>query len=303
MANNEYLIQDTTIQEIVDKVKLKTGTTGGILGSEIANKIDSILTPTDGTIPTKTSSDLTASGKTITVPAGYYASNASKSVSTATQATPSITVDSNGLITASATQNSGYVSAGTKSATVQLTTKAATTITPGTSSQTAVAKNVYTTGVITVAGDSNLKAANIKSGVSIFGVSGTAGGGEIKQGTIRNFSSITYNGTAYICMTFPVTKDKIIGIYISGWASTNTSVSTTNTVLAIKADEGRMSSMNSEWDDWICFFCNEYLNRSSGPVVFANAGTSYQLVFDYTYSEWRNLFPSSFTNKQFYYIE
>ena len=43
MANNEYLIQDTTIQEIVDKVKLKTGTTGGILGSEIANKIDSIL--------------------------------------------------------------------------------------------------------------------------------------------------------------------------------------------------------------------------------------------------------------------
>ena len=111
MANNEYLIQDTTIQEIVDKVKLKTGTTGGIVGSEIANKIDSILTPTDGTIPTKTSSDLTASGKTITVPAGYYASNASKSVSTATQATPSINVDSNGLITASATQNSGYVSA------------------------------------------------------------------------------------------------------------------------------------------------------------------------------------------------
>ena len=173
MANNEYLIQDTTIQEIVDKVKLKTGTTGGILGSEIANKIDSILTPTDGTIPTKTSSDLTASGKTITVPAGYYASNASKSVSTATQATPSITVDSNGLITASATQNSGYVSAGTKSATVQLTTKAATTITPGTSSKTAVAKNVYTTGNIIVAGDSNLKAANIKNGVSIFGVSGT----------------------------------------------------------------------------------------------------------------------------------
>lgn len=303
MANNEYLIQDTTIQEIVDKVKLKTGTTGGIVGSEIANKIDSILTPTDGTIPTKTSSDLTASGKTITVPAGYYASNASKSVSTATQATPSITVDSNGLITASATQNSGYVSAGTKSATVQLTTKAATTITPGTSSKTVVAKNVYTTGAITVAGDSNLKAANIKSGVSIFGVSGTAGGGEIKKGTIRNFSSITYNGTAYICMTFPVTKDKITGIVISGWASTNTSVSTTNHCLAIKANEGILSSMNSEWDDWVCHFYNEYLNRSSGPVVFANAGTSYQLVFDYTYNEWSNLFPSSFINKEFYYIE
>ena len=195
------------------------------------------------------------------------------------------------------------MSAGTKSATVQLTTKAATTITPGTSSKTAVAKNVYTTGNIIVAGDSNLKAANIKSGVSIFGVSGTAGGGEIKQGTIRNFSSITYNGTAYICMTFPVTKDKIIGIVVNGYASTNHSISTINSVLAIKANEGRLSSMNSEWDDWICHFYNQYLNSSSGPVVFANAGTSYQLVFHYTYNEWSNLFPSSFTNKEFYYIE
>ncbi len=303
MANNEYLIQDTTIQEIVDKVKLKTGTTGGILGSEIANKIDSILTPTDGTIPTKTSSDLTASGKTITVPAGYYASNASKSVSTATQATPSISVDSNGLITASATQNSGYVSAGTKSATVQLTTKAATTITPGTSSKTAVAKNVYTTGAITVAGDSNLKAANIKSGVSIFGISGTAGGGEIKQGTIRNFSSVTYNGTAYIGMTFPVTKDKIIGIYIAGWASDNPN-STTNHVLATKANEGRQSNIYSEWDDWVCLFYNLSLNRLYAPRVLVNAGTPYQLVFDYTYSDWRNLFPGGhFEAKEFYYIE
>ena len=191
MANNEYLIQDTTIQEIVDKVKLKTGTTGGIVGSEIANKIDSILTPTDGTIPTKTSSDLTASGKTITVPAGYYASNASKSVSTATQATPSITVDSNGLITASATQNSGYVSAGTKSATVQLTTKAATTITPGTSSKTAVEKNVYTTGAITVAGDADLKAANIKKGVNIFGVTGTYESSGLDGLLTQSLSSVT----------------------------------------------------------------------------------------------------------------
>lgn len=191
MANNEYLIQDTTIQEIVDKVKLKTGTTGGIAGSEIANKIDSILTPTDGTIPTKTSSDLTASGKTITVPAGYYASNASKSVSTATQATPSITVDSNGLITASATQNSGYVSAGTKSATVQLTTKAATTITPGTSDQTAVASGAYTTGNIVVAGDSNLKATNIKKGVNIFGVTGTYESSGLDGLLTQSLSSVT----------------------------------------------------------------------------------------------------------------
>ena len=58
---------------------------------------------------------------------------------TATQATPSITVSSSGLITASATQTAGYVSAGTKSETKQLTTQVAKTITPSKSAQTAVA--------------------------------------------------------------------------------------------------------------------------------------------------------------------
>lgn len=103
-----------------------------------------------GTIATKTSSNLTASGATVTVPAGYYASQVTKSVSTATQATPSVSIDSNGKISASATQTAGYVSAGTKTGTKQLTTQAAKTITPTTSNQTAVSSGVYTTGAITV---------------------------------------------------------------------------------------------------------------------------------------------------------
>lgn len=144
-------------------------------------------------------------------------------MATATQATPSISVNSSGLITASATQTEGYVTSGTKSATKQLTTQAATTITPSTSSQTAVAKNVYTTGAITVGaipssyvkptttkaattytptttnqtiakgtycsgvqtikGDANLKAENIAEGVSIFGIEGTHSGGGGSSGT------------------------------------------------------------------------------------------------------------------------
>lgn len=68
-----------------------------------------------------------------------------------TQATPAITVDAAGKITASATQAAGVVAAGTKSATKQLTVQAEKTVTPSASAQTAVAKGVFTTGIVTVA--------------------------------------------------------------------------------------------------------------------------------------------------------
>lgn len=141
-----------------------------------------------GTIATKTASNMTASGATVTAPAGYYASAAKKSVATATQATPTISVDSAGKITASATQTAGYVSAGTKSATKQLTVQAAQTITPGTADQT-IASGVYLTGNQTIKGDANLVPENIASGVSIFGVEGTmeaGGGGDIPTISITN---------------------------------------------------------------------------------------------------------------------
>lgn len=120
------------------------------------------------------SDDLTASGATITAPAGYYAENASKSVASGSASTPattitanpSISVNSSGLITATAsatksvtpTVSEGYVSSGTAgtitvsgSNTSQLSTQAGTTITPTESEQTAVASGKYTTGAVKVA--------------------------------------------------------------------------------------------------------------------------------------------------------
>ena len=167
-----------------------------------------------GSIPTKTSANLTASGATVTAPAGYYAEAASKSVASGTaktpattiSATPTITVNSEtGEITATVsgeqsitpTVTAGYVSAGTAgtvsvsgSDTEQLTTQAAQTITPGTSNQT-IAAGTYLTGAQTVLGDSRLLPANIKSGVSIFGVAGSLTSAVVSQDSTTKVLSIS----------------------------------------------------------------------------------------------------------------
>lgn len=146
----------------------------------------------EGSVVERSEDDLTASGATVNVPAGIYDSAVSKSVAEVEQATPAIEIDSAGKITSSAVQSAGYVATGTKSATKQLTTKAADTITPGTNDQTIEAET-YLTGAQTIKGDANLLPENIAEGVSIFGITGThAGGGgggasvesELSTGTI-----------------------------------------------------------------------------------------------------------------------
>lgn len=104
---------------------------------------------------------------------------------------------SGGTITATHVQEAGYTSGGTTTGTLTITTQAGKTVTPGTSQQTAVASGRLTTGAVYVAGDSNLVAGNIKSGVSIFGVTGTLSSGpDIYTCTLKNNSS-RYSFKAY----------------------------------------------------------------------------------------------------------
>lgn len=105
---------------------------------------------------------------------GYYQSNTTKNIPTGTATTPAtsitanptVSVDSNGLVTASVsasqsvtpTVDEGYVMSGTAGTVsvdglkkVQLPTQAAQTITPTESEQTAVAAQKFTTGEVRVA--------------------------------------------------------------------------------------------------------------------------------------------------------
>lgn len=153
---------------------------------------DASGTAVTGNIVTKTQADLSASGDTVTAPAGYYASSASKSVASGSAATPATTItvtptisvnSSTGVITASVsasqsvtpTVSTGYVSTGTAgtitasgSDTEQMSVQAAQTIHPSTSDQT-IASGRYLTGnqtikAVTVSG---LSASNILSGVTV----------------------------------------------------------------------------------------------------------------------------------------
>lgn len=148
-------------------------------------------TTVTGNLTSRSSSDLTASGATVTVPAGVYSSQASKAVAsgsattptTTVTANPSISVSSGGLITATAnasqsvtpTVSAGYVSSGTAgtitvsgSNTSQLTTQGAQTIHPSTTAQS-IASGKYLTGAQTISAVtlSNLTAGNIKKDVVV----------------------------------------------------------------------------------------------------------------------------------------
>lgn len=157
-----------------------------------------------GTILSKTSSDLSVSGATVTAPAGHYASQAQKSVASGSATAPatisgtsaSVSTGTNTLtlsktVSVTPAVTAGYVSSGTAgnssvSLTASVTTKGSATITPTTTNQT-IASGTYLTGTQTIAGDANLVAANIVYGKSIFSVNGSA-----------QIPNITYDTTTHV---------------------------------------------------------------------------------------------------------
>lgn len=166
-------------------------------------------------ITRQSSTSLTVSGATVTVPAGYYSAAASKSVASGSASAPSsisgtsasISTGNNTLtltktVSVAPTVSAGYITAGTAgnssvSLTASVTTKAAATITPTTTNQT-IAAGTYLTGTQTIAGDADLVASNIISTANIFGVQGSVVVQSYYTGSSAPSSSLGNNGDIYL---------------------------------------------------------------------------------------------------------
>lgn len=179
-------------------------------------------------ITRRSSSDLTASGATVSVPAGYYSSAASKSVSSGSATAPATISGSSATVstgtntltlskTVSVTPvvSAGYVSSGTAgnsavSLSASVTTKAAATYNTSSSDQT-IASGTYLTGTQTIKAVtySGLSAGNIADGVTvkigdandddrIASVTGTLAFQTIYSGTGAPSSATGVNGDVYI---------------------------------------------------------------------------------------------------------
>ena len=119
---SEYIIPNLRSESVTPTESSQTITPGSGYDGLSEVTVGAISSTYVGSeIDRRTSSDLTASGATVTVPEGYYASQASKSVATGTEGTPTATkgtVSNNSLtVTPSVTNTAGYISGGTHSGT------------------------------------------------------------------------------------------------------------------------------------------------------------------------------------------
>lgn len=171
-------------------------------------------------ITRRSSTDLTTSGATVTVPSGYYEENASKSIVSGSATTPATTITVTPTITVDGQNNkisvrvsdsqsitptvsSGFISEGTAglitvsgSNNQYLVTKAATTYTPTEKEQQIIGPGVYTTGAQKIAAISSTYVGseidiNDSTNLTTFGATVTVPAGYYAEQATKTIASGT----------------------------------------------------------------------------------------------------------------
>ena len=150
------------------------------------------------------------------------------------------------------------------------------TIIPSTSAQTAIPEYTYAAGAVTVAGDSDLIAANIKKGVTIFNVAGTftedatAAAGHILSGKTAYVNGVKVTGT------IPSQSAKTITPSTSEQTAVSAGVYTTGTikVAAMPTATQATPSISLDTNTGLITATSE---QSAGYVDAGRTSTPYQL--------------------------
>ena len=259
MGEEGYIADHTTVTDYFDFSALSSGTSvtptesaqtvGGqrvvMAGAVTVNAIPSNYVGSG--ITQRTSSDLSASGATVTAPSGYYASSASKSVASGTEGTPTATkgtVSNHAVtVTPSVTNSAGYISGGTHNGTA--VTVSASELVSG--SQTVTENDTYdvtnlATLVVNVSGGSSTVAVGTKtatlsasaSTISFTGLSGnptsfvvTSSADQSTGGT--KAVAVAYDGTNLFGMDVTTRAENDTGFTKSYSSGTLTITATTAT--------------------------------------------------------------------------
>ena len=230
MAIAKVILNGTTQIDLTQDTVDASNTVSGITG----HKNDGASFT--GTITPKSSSDITVSGDTVTVPAGNYASSTSKSVASGTAGTPTATkgtVSGNAVsVTPSVTNVTGYITGGTKTGTAvtvsasELVSGTYNVTSSGTKDVTNYASASVPSGSASPASTISATGATVSTGTNTLTLSKsvsntpTVSAGYISSGTAGNSSvSLTATVTTKAAATItPTTSNQTIasGTYLTG---------------------------------------------------------------------------------------
>lgn len=221
----KVLVSDQYLTNIAAAIRSLKEITTTFTPEEMATAISDITK--------RTSTDLTASGATVTVPAGYYSAQVSKAISSGSATAPAsisgtsatLSTGTNTLtltksISVTPSVSAGYISTGTAgnssvSLTASVTTKAAATITPSETAQE-IAAGQYLTGKQTISAipstyvGSSITARS-SSDLTVSGATVTAPAGYYASAASKAVASMTLPTAAATSATSGFTSKATIG--------------------------------------------------------------------------------------------